>query len=107
MGTFKDPTLCHCMAYREYQRTKGLAAFIWVEPVQTVKTLNQYCTKTVFFDGSYILTSTHTNKINLNRMIAYTRLKEAIAVRTLFGYFEHPSIKTAKATLKERLTDEQ
>ncbi len=81
---FKDPSLCECMAYREFNRTKGLSAFNWSEPVTNTRKLNQHATKTTFKDESYIIVSSCKNLINNNRMTCYTKNKEVIAVGTLF-----------------------
>lgn len=84
MVAFKNNKLCNCFAYSEWDRTRGLSAFNWQHSVLSSKKINQYYTKTVFSDHSYVLVSSHQNKVDLNTMIAFTRLGEGIATRILF-----------------------
>lgn len=85
-GIFKDERLTDCMAYNEWKRTAKYSAFNWGEPVLTIKTLNQHVTKVLFTDESFVLISSHKNKVNHNKLTAFTKLGEGIAVRTLWRH---------------------
>lgn len=74
------------IAYAEYNRTKGMSAFFFIQPVSVrTRTVNQYVIEHKFEDGSKLQVSSCKCKVNLNYMKCFNTRGEGQAIRVLFG----------------------